>query len=335
MPKIPGCGRGTGLRKAILVNEHFVVYGAPGIAVPLRLPVEVSMTLGPGRGIEIVVFSADGQTRAESQDPDLHEATRRILAWCDVCPEERAVRLECRGSLPGWSGLGSSAAFCVATTRACAEANGISLTDERINEISYEAEKVFANNPSGIDNTVAAFGRVVWFVRGSTPPWTFLDPRCPLWLVVVNSGRPSRTRDQVQKVARFRESHAQRFDALCREATDLAGLVREALASPEPTELGPLLDRNHEMLREIGASDPDLDRLVSLCRAKGSAGAKLTGAGGGGCVIALARDQREASFLAAAIGREGFGAFAACGVEHVGGSRGLSTAPDERPDNLT
>ncbi len=334
MVQHPGCGRGAGLRKAILVNEHFVVYGVPGIAVPLRPPVEVSMRIGPGRGIEIVMLSADGRACASSEDPDLHEATRRILACCDVSPEQRAIRVECLGGLPGWSGLGSSAAFCVAAARACAEASGICLPDERINEISYEAEKVFANNPSGIDNTVATFGRVVWFVRGTAPPWTFLDPRCPLWLVVANSGRPSRTRDQVQKVARFRESRPQTFDALCREATDLAGLVRDALASSEPVKLGPLLDRNHEMLRQIGASDPDLDRLVSLCKAKGAAGAKLTGAGGGGCVIALARDRREADLLAAAIGREGFGAFAACAVEDARVSPGSSAAPDERADNL-
>lgn len=310
-----GYGRGVGLRKAILVNEHFVVYGVPAIAVPLRMPVEAAMRLGPGQGIEIVTDSRDGRIVEQSDDPDLLEATRRILACCDVSPDERAVRLECRGFLPGWSGLGSSAAFCVASARACAEACGVSLSDERINAIAYEAEKVFASNPSGIDNTVATFGRAVWFIRGSAQPWTFLDPCWPVWLVVANSGRPSRTRDQVGKVARFRQSHPERFDLLCREAAELAEQVRETFARSGPSELGPLMDRSHEMLRQIGVSDPDLDRLVLLCRTKGAVGAKLTGAGGGGCVIALARDEGEADRLAAAIVREGYGAFPACAVE--------------------
>lgn len=335
MPQNRGYGRGTGLRKAILVNEHFVVYGVPAIAVPLRLPVEAVMRLGPGRGMEIVIFPGDGQAGARSQDPDLYEATRRILACCDVSPEERAIRLECHGFLPGWSGLGSSAAFCVAAARACTEAFGASLSDERINEIAYEAEKVFASNPSGIDNTVATFGRAIWFVRGTAQPWTFLDPCCPIWLVVVNSGRPSRTRDQVQKVARFRESHPETFDALCREAADLAALVRQALSRVGSSELGRLLDRSHETLRQIGASDPDLDRLVSLCRTKGAAGAKLTGAGGGGCVIALVRDRQEANVLAAAIKQEGYGAFAACAAVGARISSASSAGPDDRSDNLS
>jgi len=330
-----GFGQGTGLRKAILVNEHFVVYGVPAIAVPLRLPVRVRMRLFPGRGIEIHIFSTNQGPGARSEDPDLQEAVRRVLACCEVSLESLAVRLECWGFLPGWSGLGSSAAFSVASARACAEACGLSLDDERINAIAYEAEKVFAGNPSGIDNTVATFGRVVWFTRGSARPLSFLEPHGPIWLVVVNSGRPSRTRDQVQKVARFRESHPARFEGLCREAEALAHQVREVLAGSEPTELGPLLNRSHETLREIGASDPDLDRLVSLCRAKGAAGAKLTGAGGGGCVIALARDEGEAHLLAAAIEREGYGSFAASVTGEGAFSPGPSAAPNDRPDNLS
>lgn len=330
-----GFGRGTGLRKAILVNEHFVVYGVPAIAVPLRLPVRAEMKLLPGRGIEINIFSDAQGPGARSEDPDLHEAVRRILACCNVSSESLAVRLHCWGFLPGWSGLGSSAAFCVASARACAEACGLSLDDDRINAIAYEAEKVFAGNPSGIDNTVATFGRVVWFIRGNMRPVSFLEPHGPIWLVVVNSGRPSRTRDQVLKVARFRESHPTRFEDLCREAEALAHQVRKALACSGPTELGLLLNRSHETLREIGASDSDLDRLVSLCRTKGATGAKLTGAGGGGCVIALARDHGQARLMAAEIEREGYGSFAASVTREESFPAGPSAAPNHRPDNLS
>ncbi|MEW6443415.1 MAG: mevalonate kinase [bacterium] len=305
-----GTGTGAGFRKAILVNEHFVVYGVPAIAVPVLRPLSVAATLRQGTGLEILMRAPGEKKPRTTSDPFLAEAVRRILESCGASAGRTRVRLECRGSLYGWSGLGSSAAFCVAATKALCRALGHVWSDDQINTVAYEGEKVFASNPSGIDNTVSTFGRVLWYCRGREHPWEFLRPGAPIRLVVVNSGSPSLTKDQVRKVARFASEDPSRFHDLCSQASALALEARTALEHGAPRELGRLMDRGHEMLREIGASNDTLDRLVSLCRSGGSLGAKLTGAGGGGSLIALVENPTQAGRLARSIRALGYGAFA-------------------------
>ena len=160
-------------------------------------------------------------------------------------------------------------AFCVALARALCTALGRSCTDEEVNRIAYEGEKVFAANPSGIDNTVATYGQPLWFERGRTPAWEWIHVGSPLWIVIGNSEMPSRTRDEVGKVARFREVRPGLFSDLIQEATKLGRDVRLALESGDGAGLGALIDRGHAMLQRVGVSnDKGLTRWSpsAVCR---------------------------------------------------------------------
>jgi len=302
-------GTGTGVRKVILINEHFVVYGVPAIALPIHKPVSVSVEVTAGRGLEVFRVSGDGHPDPEPEAADTVEAIRRVLGSLKISDREYKFRFQCRDDLPGWSGLGSSAAFCVAAARATSDALEMACSSEEVNRAAYEGERVFASNPSGIDNTVATYGKAVWFRRGGRKPWEFLSPTDGLSLVVGSSEVPSFTRKQVNKVARYREANPAKFQTECREAEEVANDARTAMESGDLSGLGRLIDRSQGLLHTIGVSCKVLDEMVTVCRNHGALGAKLTGAGGGGCMLALAAGEPEGERLAAVLQKMGYPAF--------------------------
>jgi mevalonate kinase len=302
----PSEGKGRGFRKAILVNEHFVVYGVPAIAMPILLPVEVSATVSRGAGLRILVHPVSGENPWKDTDSDRLEAVRRVLRAMGVSQAECMIQIRCADELPGWGGLGSSAGFCVALVRALCEAMALSCSDEEVNRVAYEGEKIFAANPSGIDNTVATFGRPVWFERGRVPAWEWIRIGFPVWVVVGNSGAVSRTRDEVERVARFKVAHGDLFAELVREATSLGKEARAALERGDGVSLGALMNRGHAMLQQLGVSNERLDEMVAFCRRQGALGAKLTGGGGGGCMLALVADQPSGEAVASGLEQMGY-----------------------------
>jgi mevalonate kinase len=299
-------GTGQGFRKAILINEHFVVYGVPAIAVPVFLPVEVQVTVRRGAGLRVLVHPATGEDAWHAEDTDRFEAIRRVMKAVGLSETQRMVQIQCVDDLSGWSGLGSSAGFCVALARALCKALDGSCTDEEVNRIAYEGEKVFASNPSGIDNTVATYGRPLWFERGRTPSWEWVRVGAPLWMVVGSSGMPSRTRDEVEKVARFREARSSLFSDMIQDATKLGRNARLALESGDGAGLGAWMDQGHAMLQRVGVSNDRLDEMVDFCRLQGALGAKLTGGGGGGCMLALVGDAPSGDAMVSGLEQMGY-----------------------------
>ncbi len=298
-------GIGRGFRKAILVNEHFVVYGVPAIAVPIFSPVEVTAVVRQGAGLQVSVPARSGGDGRAEEDRDRLEAVRRIVRTIGLSERERMIRIRCVDDLPGWSGLGSSAGFCVALVRALFMALNRPCTDEEVNRIAYEGEKVFAANPSGIDNTVATYGSPLWFERGGSPAWEWVRPGLPLWLVIGNSRMPCRTRDEVAKVARFRRARPDLFAGLLRDAAALGRDARRALEEGDAAGLGSLMNQGHSMLKRLGVSNERLDEMVAACRLHGALGAKLTGGGGGGCMLALAADASSGAAVVSGLKRLG------------------------------
>ncbi len=304
-------GTGHGFRKAILVNEHFVVYGVPAIAVPVFYPVEVTVTIEGGDGIEVRWEQAGGETVMAKPDSDLVRAMQAVLRGAGEPGRLARFCFFCRDDLPGWSGLGSSAAFCVAAVRAVCRAKGMAPDDETVNENAYEGEKIFASNPSGIDNTVATYGRAVWYERGSPEPCSFVSTPRDLHLVVGNSGMPSLTRVEVDRVAEYRRKNPETFRRSCREAEGLAVEARNALDRGDLSGLGGVMQRAHGLLGTLGVSNAVLDRMTDVCLERGALGAKLTGAGGGGCMLALAPDPGTGEEIAAGLREKGYEAFVA------------------------
>jgi mevalonate kinase len=164
---------------------------------------------------------------------------------------------------------------------------GAQLEDASISALVYEVEKIHHGAPSGIDNTVVVYEQPVWFVRGLSPQ-PFAVAR-PIHLLIADTGVPSPTRIAVGDVNRAWKQAQARYEALFDAAGVLARQARIAIETGDVAALGPLMDENQRILAEMGVSSPELDRLIRAARDAGALGAKLSGAGRGGNMIALVR----------------------------------------------
>jgi mevalonate kinase len=287
--------------KVILVGEHAVVYGAPAIALGIgvaatataRLAEHSSLTLGARRWDLTQSFA----------DPAASTEVRAFAALLESIGGDRAapgIEAEAQLYQPSGVGLGASAAIGVALARASSEALGTPADQRPAQEILSAAqawENVFHGTASGIDAAAAYYGGCLWFRRSS--PAEPLRLRQPIQIAIAVAGPAVSTRLMVESVAAFRKSNPRRFERLIYSIHGLVEEARAALLLGRHRELGGLLDRNHRLASDLGVSTPGLDFACQLARDAGALGAKLTGGGGGGCVMALTEPESSARVLAA------------------------------------
>jgi mevalonate kinase len=223
-------------------------------------------------------------------------AVIRVVEEHVARPVTDGYRLTVTSDIPIAGGLGSGAAISVAVIRALASylAMGGSLSDKEISGLAYEVERLHHGTPSGIDNTVITFERPVYFVRRRPEDviQTFALAQ-PLRLVIADTGVRSKTKDVVNDVRRRWEAERERFEALFDACGRAAEAGYAALACGDLATVGSLMNDNHAWLMEMTVSSPTLDRLAAAARAAGALGAKLSGAGRGGNVIALVTPATE------------------------------------------
>ena len=285
--------------KCILLGEHFVVHGAPALALPVTAV-----------GTEVSVLEADGANgwvldTAAELTPDASARSGRMLdaAVLGLGLDPRSPRrVEVQSTIPLGHGLGSSAAFSVALVAALARAAGRELSPDELRRRAHELEKVVHGTPSGIDDAVVTLERPVWFIRGEGVE--VLEPPGLPKLVFASSGSPGNTGEAVAGVRRLAEARPDHFKDLCRGAAAAAQEGRAALMSGDAPALGRLMDQVHRLLQQIGVSTASLDRLVSAARQAGALGAKLTGSGMGGFAMALV-EESAAGEVARALERAG------------------------------
>lgn len=299
--------RGSAPGKAILLGEHAVVYGRPAIAVPVRqVRAEAEVrAAGPMRPADIHIVApgagVDAWLKEMAEVDPLGRILRLTLAELGV-ETSPALEIEIRSTIPIAGGLGSGAAVSVAVVRALAAFFGRSIGPERQSALAYEVERLHHGNPSGIDNTVVVYDRPVFFRRGEGPQTLRLVQ--PIRLVIGDSGIASSTARAVAAVARRREERTAEVEATFDQIADLVARARGMFEGVHEFELGSLMDQNHELLQSLGVSTPELDRLAAAARAAGALGAKLSGAGLGGNVLALAAPA-TADAIAGAMERSG------------------------------
>ncbi len=301
-------GKGSGFGKVILFGEHFVVHGVPGIvsAIDATNDAEVNKT---AKSITVEDVRKTAKGYAEEKKAQQLESIDRILRAMGIEPKTVAFDIVLRGTLPGFSGLGASAASSVAITRAIAQEYGIKLTDERVNEIAYEAEKAYAGTPSGIDNTAATFGGLLWFqknMRGGANTIERLRLKEPVEIIIGSTGVVANTKAMVEGVTDRKKKHPEKYDALFEQAEALALIARKTLLDFDLKKVGELMNYNHRLLQEIEVSHEKLDYLVDIARDNGAFGAKLTGGGGGGCMTALTPGRELQETVAVAIEKQGY-----------------------------
>lgn len=276
--------------KVILFGEHAVVYGRPALAAPithLRARAVVRQTGGP----DVALIAADlgrAGTLATARPDNPLAATVRVVEQHTGRSVPPGISLTITSDIPIASGLGSGAAIAVAVIRALAIVLELPLSREEVSALAYKVERLHHGTPSGIDNTVIAFEQPVYFVRRQ--PDNLIEPFVmsrPLRLVIGDTGTRSATRDVVGDVRRRRDAAPERFETIFDACARLAEAGRAALARGDLDAAGRLMRENHDWLSLMTVSSPALDRLVAAAVEAGAKGAKLSGAGRGGNMIAL------------------------------------------------
>lgn len=277
--------------KVILFGEHAVVFGRPAIAVPVtqvRATAEVMANASSFQIQALDLGSAYQLADAPADDP-LAAAVWTTLEHLGRQPP--AVTLSIQSTIPIASGLGSGAAVSVAIIRALARYLGTDLTDAAVSNLTFEVEKLHHGTPSGIDNTVLAFCRPLYFVRGQ-PIQTFTI-HTPFRLLIADTGIASPTKTTVGEVRAAWQTRPARYEALFDQIGQVAKAARFSIENGQVDKLGPLMTRNQGLLEQLNVSSPQLEALIGAALATGADGAKLSGAGRGGNLIVLVRPERE------------------------------------------
>ena len=282
-------GRAAG--KVILLGEHAVVYGRHALALPVAAAVSASVRECTGKmRIEFRELK-DGRALSPTPPQGLSELVYLIVRQLGLQGRQFDVRVT--SNIPRASGLGSSAAAAVALIRAFDNVHALGMSNDAINRLAFECEKLAHGDPSGVDNTVATYGEAVLYCKAQAPPMKVLTLHELPPLVIATSGKQASTREQVEAVRRRHARTPDHYDAIFDEIDALTNEGAGALVRRDYRELGMLMNLCHGLLNAMEVSTPELERMVDIARRNGAAGAKLTGAGGGGSIVALCAEEKD------------------------------------------
>lgn len=303
---------GTAPGKVILLGEHAVVYGRPAIAVPVaQVQAQATVEEAPAAsGVTIIAADLGREFQVAGVDSGDREAVALAHTIRNTLDRlghkgDPDLRITISSTVPIGRGLGSGAAVATALVRALTAHLGGYLTARDVSDIVYETEILHHGTPSGIDNAVIAFGKPLYYVRGQLDEVFWLAR--PFWLVIGDTGVRSLTRDVVGDVRRHWERDRAAYESHFSAIGSLVERARRAMAEGDLGELGRLMNANQRELRAIGTSSADLERLIAAALDAGALGAKLSGGGRGGNMLALVEENRRSAVqasLAAAGARE-------------------------------
>jgi mevalonate kinase len=286
--------------KTILVGEHAVVYNQPAIAFPVnQIQAKTTIIANPlGKGDEIIFDAGDIQFRKEfkeiEKDHPFKGAVELIKKEANLSAYP-ACTIRINSTIPIASGLGSSAAVSVSLIKGLSEFIGLRLAKQKLADLAYEIEVKYHGTPSGIDNTVIVFNQPVFFIKGQG--FHLINPKDDFIIVIANSGIPGNTKKAVAGVRAKWQQNPAEYDNFFAQ---IGKIVREAeitIESGDWQQLGKLMTANHEVLTQIGVSHPKLDTMVAAAMNGGALGAKLSGGGLGGNMIALSTPETTESII--------------------------------------
>ena len=299
-------GEGIGFGKAILFNEHFVVYGIPAIVSAIG-----KYTVAKIEQIDRSGWTLSDNRKAtprykEDKLDQQKDSINNIIKKIGVDLSKKGVDITLEGNLYCASGVGASAASCVAIARALSNHYQLNLSDEEINRVAYEGELAYHGTPSGIDNTASTFGGLIWYEKKDPIVMDKIRIPAPVEIVMGNTGKVANTTAAVAGVRERKEKNPGKYKEIFDRAENIAYLAKDALIDEDYEELGKLMNENHKLLQQIEVSSKELDFLVKLARDYGALGAKLTGGGLGGNMIALTPGKDLQDEVANAMEKEGF-----------------------------
>lgn len=263
------------------------------LALPTA-PHDESIVIAPGIGLKC-------QLRCLVENHPIRVAVNLVLAKLDL-DHLPVCEIRIQSTLPTAAGLGSSASTSVALIRALSTFLGHPFADDEVNQAAFEIEKIHHGTPSGIDNTVITYAKTLFFVKGQ--PYEFLVPGKPFTLVIADTGIKSSTSKVVSEVKQNTLEYPAKFEALFSQIGAISLSVKQSFLLGDLQVMGKSLTENHLLLREMGVSCEKLDLLVDCALECGALGAKLSGGGQGGNMIALV-EPGHAESLAKALKSKG------------------------------
>jgi mevalonate kinase len=300
-------GRGTGFGKTILIGDQFVLYGVPAIvsALPYETVADVERVDGEGWILEDNRPEVPGykQKKREQQV----ESINRIFKVMKIDVKKNPVKITYGGTLLAGSGVGASAASCVSLARALNETFNLGLSLDEINHVGWEGEFAYHGLPSGVDNTASTYGGIMlYYVKNDQKGFDKIKLKKPIRVVLGNSGVTADTSALRGMTEEQREKNADMFWGRLNTIKEQVYEVKKGLETGDLEKVGTTITENHKILIEMGLSHEKLISLCDLALRKGALGAKLTGGGMGGYMIALASDQDTQDTVASAIEKQGY-----------------------------
>jgi mevalonate kinase len=288
--------------KIILFGEHAVVYGHPAVAIPVqdvRANAAVSIDFSIGTP---VIEANDFKIRISLDEPTVPDSITHLIKAIQLFNDKVAKlpksgwRLTLWSKIPIGRGLGSSAATAIAVLRALLKAMNKILLPKELIDLSFELEKIHHGTPSGIDNTVISLEKPVLFRKDRQP--ASIKPSSPVYFVVGDTGISKKTAEVVAQVAAARNNNIEQYDRIFNQIGQLALEGSRAVKDGDAKKLGHLMNENQSLLDKINVSSPELDKLIKAAVSCGAIGAKLCGAGKGGCIVAVSRDFESSKIIA-------------------------------------
>jgi len=309
--------QGIGFGKIILFGEHFVVYGIPAIASGINSktivkikPSKKGMTVTrKGMYEKVPLGEGDENKKWDEQTWWVGDMLKPLFDELEIKERNFEYYFDDTNTIAG-GGLGSSAALSVASIRALGKYFEKKLSNERVCEIAYKMEAFFHGTPSGVDNTIATYGGTIWFKKNLSEKRKNLmekiKPKKSLEIIIGYTGMKGDTKQTVAGVRERKEKEQEKYEKIFKRAEELVFEARKSLEEGNLKKIGELMNENQTLLKEIGVSTKELDELCEIALKNGAIGAKLTGGGGGGCMIALCENKKAKEKAAKAIEKKGF-----------------------------
>jgi len=287
-------GVGVANSKLILVGEHAVVHGQPAIAIPFPLI-----------GVEATVETISGPMQIDSafyqgpmkNAPDsirgIVNCIEETLDYLKIPKKDLLIRID--SSIPPGKGLGSSASVAIAVIKSLFSYVNQNYTEEMLLRLANIAETYAHGSPSGIDPLTITSECPIWYKKEQ--PFDYIEPKSDFYFIVADSGQIADTRSAIESVASLLKAAPRKIQSKIERIGEITYQVREALEKASKYVLGQLLNEAQKELEALGVSDAGLNRLIDFALKEGALGAKLTGGGNGGCIIALAKNELHSQYL--------------------------------------